>query len=88
MTEKYIKETNKFKRLWISLWYHDTTRLLVMMGFPVVITFFILKVSFELNSIPPEVYATQYVLIFCWMMIDNNYSNLRRIGLDEYRKKL
>jgi len=29
-----------------------------------------------------------YVLLFVWALLDNDYSNLRRIGMDEYRRKL
>ena len=29
-----------------------------------------------------------YIVLIGWMMVDNDYSNLRLVGLDEYRKPL
>lgn len=81
-------ETNKFKRAWIWLWYNDKTRLCVLLGLPTLLIIFILLVVFGDRDWVRFFAMVHYVGMIYWMLLDNDYSNLRRIGLNEYRKKL
>jgi len=81
-------ETNKYKRVWIWFWYNDITRICILLGvplIPVAVALMMLGVHHETIR---AVLACVYVLLFAWMLVDNDYSNLRRIGMDEYRRKL
>jgi len=71
-------EKNRYKRAWIWIWYNDITRLCIFTGIP-----FIPLIIFA-----PKSLGYVYVLFLAWMWFDNDYSNLRRIGMDEYRNKL
>lgn len=79
---------NPFQKGWIWFWYNDITRwVVVMFGLHLIPTIFVC-LYFELGEISRTILAVQYMLVFWWAVIDNNYSNLRKIGLDEYRKPL
>lgn len=85
MTEQ---EKNKIIRAWIWFWYNDFTRVCVLLGVPI-----IPMIAFAFAIFGPGVYLrgvaiTTYIVFFGWAFLDNDYSNLRRIGLDEYRKKI
>ncbi len=82
------EETNKLKRKWIWIWYNDTTRLLTMLGIPTLLLAFVCASLFGVGEYISGVCATHYVAMFGWMLIDNDYSNLRRIGMNEYREKI
>ncbi len=88
MKEEYPEETNRYKRAWIWLWYNDITRIICMMGIPV-LPFVILMVVL---GVPGEairfIAGLLYVSMIGVMLIFNNYSNLRRIGMDEHRNPL
>jgi len=81
-------ETNKFKRAWIWFWYNNFTRICIVMGLPVlpvvVITYFIFGTTNNLRTVA----LVTYSIFLVWALIDNDYSNLRRIGMNEYRRKL
>lgn len=79
-------ETNRLKKAWIWLWYNDITRLSLFLGIPVL--FIILKSLFKMDESFDSIFFIGYLSIFIWAIIDNDYSNLRRIGMDEYRRKL
>lgn len=84
-----MKKPNKLTRAWISFWYNDRTRLLGVI-FP---SYFVLLVPALLaldlhHELLVDILAAVYVVIFAWALLDNDYSNLRRIGLDEYRQPL
>ena len=81
-------ETNKFIRAWIWLWYNDITRLCVLLGLPVIPVIVVVATVFGLGEYLRTVAVISYVLFFGWALLDNDYSNLRRIGMNEYRKKI
>ena len=81
-------ETNKFKRAWIWFWYNDITRVCILMGLPVMPTVFAVGFFFGAGEYLRVVAMLTYALTFGWVMFDNDYSNLRRIGMNEYRKKI
>lgn len=81
-------ETNKFKRAWIWLWYNDITRLCVLFGLPVIPVILITILIFGTGEYLRTVSGVTYILFFGWALFDNDYSNLRRIGMNEYRKKI
>ena len=81
-------EKNKFKRAWIWIWYNDITRIFVLLGLPVIPILIIVSTIFGDGEYLRVVAVVTYVVFFGWALIDNNYSNLRRIGMNEYRKKI
>lgn len=81
-------ETNRLKRAWIWIWYNDITRLCVLLGLPVIPVMLIAMSIFGPGEYLRTVAGAAYILFFGWAMIDNDYSNLRRIGMNEYRKKI
>ena len=85
MSEEYPIETNMFKRWWINVWYNDATRLSAFLGLPSLI----LVLLSMMVCVPGEylkiIAIGSWLFFFFWMMFDNDYSNLRRIGLNEYR---
>lgn len=85
---EYKQETNKFKRLWIWLWYNDITRLSIMIGLPLIPMAIICIFLFGGGEYLRYLLLTMYTFLICWMLIDNDYSNLRRIGMNEYRERI
>ena len=81
-------ENNRIKRAWIWLWYNDITRLAVLVGLPIIPVVAISAAMFGVGGYLRVVAAVTYVMLVAWGILDNDYSNLRRIGMDEYRKKL
>ncbi len=82
------QESRPLVRAWIRFWYNDATRLVMMLGvplLPLVLLLAYLGIDGELRR---GLTMGAYVLLFGWMMLDNDYSNLRRIGLDENRRPL
>ena len=82
------QETNKLKRGWIWFWYNDFTRFGVLFGVPALCITIFCAYFFGIGEYLRTIAAWAYVLFFGWAMFDNDYSNLRRIGLDEYRRKI
>lgn len=82
-------ETNRFKRAWIWFWYNDITRVFILVGFPIAPS---LWLAYHLGIRDGEVLYRiaifTYIFFVGWGILDNDYSNLRRIGLDEYRNDL
>lgn len=82
-------ETNKFKRAWIWFWYNNITRLLLLVGLPIAPA---IGIAYYLGIRDGEVMRGiamfTYMLFVGWGILDNDYSNLRGIGLDEHRSKL
>ena len=81
-------ETNKLKRAWIWLWYNDVTRFAVLLGLPIIPVILLVAYFFGVGEYLRTVAMFAYMFTFGWMIIDNDYSNLRRIGMTEYRKKI
>lgn len=78
-----------FKRFWISFWYNDVTRMIGVLGglhlLPTLVLLAYLSVDGETIQ---TLLAIQYLAVFAWAMVDNDYNNLNKIGLDCYRKPL
>jgi hypothetical protein len=88
MSVQYPEEKNKFKRAFIWIWYNDVFRLICMMGVPVLPVFISMVVLGFPIELVKTVTAVLYVLLIGVLWLFNDYSNLRRIGMDEYRKRL
>ena len=84
-----IQETNPLKRFWIWFWYNTATRFLVIL----IPSYFVILIPLLLYLEVPEPYfrhilSGAYAGGFVWAMLDNDYSNLERIGLDVDRRPL
>ena len=80
---------SKTKKYWIWFWYNDITRLCFVM-FPL---YFIILIPLLIwMGISEEAFkkilSIVYLSVWAWALVDNDYSNLRKIGLDENRKPL
>lgn len=82
------QETRRLVRAWIWLWYHDYTRLALMTGLHLPLVLLAFAVSFGTGEYLRNVALISYGLTIAWLMLDNDYSNLRRIGMDEFRNPL
>jgi predicted CDP-diglyceride synthetase/phosphatidate cytidylyltransferase len=79
-----------FKRFFIKLWYSDWFRLFFIIC-PVwlFVVFTALMACFPGSAdIVRTSVIVAYLVLFCVGLICNDYSNLRRIGLNEYHEKL
>ena len=81
-------ETNKFKRAWIWFWYNDVTRWGTVLGIPSIFMVVVVYGLFGWGEYLLCIAVISYIIFLAWAIIDNNYSNLRRIGMDEYRNKI
>lgn len=83
---------SKFHRWWIWFWYNDYTRMFVVL----IPTYMLILVPVLLLILPqsvitswmPQITAYIYLIVFTWAMLDNDYTNLNKIGLDVYRNPL
>ena len=82
------QERRPLVRAWIRFWYNDATRILLMLGVPLLPLVALLAWLGIDGEARRGVVTMAYVLLIAWLLVDNDYSNLRRIGLDEYRKPL
>jgi len=81
-------ETNKIKHFWIWFWYNDTTRLCVLFGaYLPLIAIFLYRAGLDAEAIKRTIIFI-YLAVIVWAIVDNDYSKLRHIGLDEHRRKL
>jgi len=89
LDEKYPTEMNKFKRWWIWIWYNDITRIFLVMC-PIWAVFAVILMAYLKIDFPiiRPVITGLWGILFLLMVTDNDYSNLRRIGLTEYRKPI
>lgn len=88
--QEVIQEQNKLKRLWIWIWYNDWFRtIFILLGIwwaiPLIILLRYLGLSEDISK---NIVCLLYVMLIGLAMIYNDYSNLRRIGLNEYREKI
>lgn len=81
-------ETRMWVRTWIWFWYNDLTRMAVVLGIPAGL----ITLAAALCEVSGEALRStalwSYGGLFAWMFVDNDYSKLRRIGLDEERRPL
>ena len=76
------------ERAWIWFWYNDATRLLMLIGVPVVPVVALCAVVFGPGEYLRAVALATYGGLVGWALVDNDYSKLRKIGRDEYRRKM
>lgn len=82
-------EVSTLERAWIWFWYNDFTRVLVvMMGVHLIPTVFLLRYFEVCGDVAKWLIIAQYSVVFYLAMIYNDYTNLRKIGMDEFRNKL
>lgn len=82
------QETNKLIRFWIWIWYNSYTRLCILLGFTVIPVLVFAKIFGIYGEFVIDFSVFTYIVFLFWAIIDNDFSNLRRIGLDEHRNKL
>ena len=81
-------ETNKIKRFWIWFWYNDVTRFGVLFGaYLPLIAVCLYRVGLDAETIKKTL-AFIYLSVFWLAVFDNDYSKLRRIVRDKYKRKL
>jgi hypothetical protein len=84
-----MNKVGKFEYCWIWLWYNDYFRLLVIL---VPSYLFILIPFLKWIGIPveylDEIAVFTYLTVFVLGLTFNDYSQLRKIGMDAYRRKL
>lgn len=80
---------NPLHRLFIRVWYSDWFRLIFIL-----IPIWLIPVSIImiLCNVDPDICTgiciVLYITVFMLGLTFNDYSNLRRIGLDEYHRKI
>jgi len=76
------QEQNPVKRFFIWLWYSDLFRVLMPIF---ILIFFSVLLG---NRLGGDISLAAIVILLFLLAIFNDYSNLRRIGRDEFRRKL
>ena len=83
------RETNSLKRTWIRFWYNNVTRFLVVLlpsyALPLVAALTYFGVPGEMQR---HFVTVTYLAVLGWAMVDNDYTQLERIGLDVDRRPL
>lgn len=82
------QETRRLVRAWIWFWYHDHIRLALMTGLHLPLILLAFAVVFGTGEYLRDVALIGYGITIVWLLTDNDYTNLRRIGLDEFRNPL
>ena len=82
------QETRMLVRAWISFWYSDITRMAILFGAPFVLAILVLTWLGVDGEARKNGAIFAYVAMLVWVMVDNDYSQLNRIGLTVYRKPL
>jgi len=77
-----------YMRWWILFWYNDITRFCIILGIPSAMLCIFIGYLFGAGEYLRDIALWSYCLLFAWALIDNDYSNLRKVGLDEYRKPI
>jgi hypothetical protein len=80
---------SKLEYCWIWFWYNDITRIF----FIIIPSYLFLLIPFlKWIGIPveylDEIAVFTYLTVFVLGLMYNDYSQLRKIGMDEYRNKL
>ena len=83
-------ERNRLKRLWISFWYRDLTRFVMVLTPGHFLFTLPLAVKLGVEGDALRAFATfSYLGVLVWAVGDSDYSyNLGRIGLDAFHKPL
>lgn len=89
MDKNVAQETNVFKRAWIRFWYNGWTRIFVVLAptyFIILVPLLhVLNVCGEATRIILQVV---YIGVLAWAIIDNDFTNLYRIGRNVHGKRL
>lgn len=80
---------SKTKKCWIWFWYNEWTRIFFVM----IPSYFIILIPILICLGLKEedirfVLCIAYIGVFFWGVVDNDFSNLRKIGMDENRRSL
>ncbi len=76
-------------RAWIWFWFNDWTRLLVVgLGGHLLLFIPLLYALGVQGEALRSASIGLYLAILGWAMVDNDYTNLNKIGLDVYRRPL
>lgn len=84
-----MRRAGRFHGAWIWFWFNDWTRLLIV-GLGGHLLFFIpllYALGVQGESLRSAAIGL-YIAVFGWAMVDNDYTNLHKIGLDVYRSPL
>jgi len=84
------QEQNRFKRAFIWVWYSSLFRMLclsIALPFMILLSVFLRRIGLDIDAATYIAYSAYITLIFMFLIF-RDYSNLRRIGLDEYRNRL
>ena len=84
----FKEETRPLVRAWIWFWYNDITRMLLLVGLHLPVVLLATYAIFGPGEYLRDVAVAAYMLTFCVMLVDNDYTQLRRIGLDVNRQPL
>lgn len=81
------------KAIWIWFWYNDITRFAIpLLGLHLLITVVAVGVSGLNQQLDADVIRylliTQYLVVFFWAMVDNDYEKLNKVGLSVERRPL
>lgn len=82
------EETRPLVRAWIWFWYNNVTRMLLLVGLHLPVVLLATYAIFGPGEYLRDVAVAAYMLTFCVMLVDNDYTQLRRIGLDVNRVPL
>lgn len=89
MPPEQLKPVGRLHAAWIWFWYWDVSRLLFVL-FPghFLLTLPVMGWLHWDGPLIKDVLIGTYLLVLAVAMVDNDYENLRRIGLDPYRRPL
>jgi len=84
-----MSKVSKIEGAWIWFWYSDITRMLVVMvpSYFIILIPLLMYFGVQGETLRQTVMFT-YIAVFMIAMMDNNYENLNKIGLDVNRKKI
>lgn len=83
------KQLGRLHRTWIWFWYSDITRMFfVLLPGHFLVTIPILLWLHVDDTVAKNILTGTYLLVFFWALFDNDFENLRKIGLDPYRKPI
>ena len=84
-----MQEARRLHRAWIWFWFNDWTRLLVVgLGGHLLLFIPVLYVFGVQGEALRSAAMGLYIAVFGWAMVDNDYTQLHKIGLDVYRRPL
>jgi hypothetical protein len=84
-----MNKVSKIEGAWIWFWYNNITRIFFVMvpTYFVVLIPLLMYFGLQGEALRQTVMIT-YIAVFMIAMMDNNYENLNKIGLDVNRRKI